>query len=347
MEEFNLGVIKPNSIGKEPKDIVRPVYDKDDVVLVIDGDILAYKISTAVEDRYVTITNSKGDTRDFQTKTKFKEWCKSKGKSFDDYSLEEKQSAESIEFCLGTLKRAITKVMNKVGANKVEIYVEGTGNFRKELPLIDLYKDREVTLRPIHLKACKQYLIDWQGAIAVDGRETDDFFQQRLYELHLDGIKAIGYSNDKDSKQEYRYDITLFNPDHNEVKTYKGGVGELWESSNGIKGSGLVWLCFQCILFDKIDSYCMNQFYTKRYGEKSFFKDFKDLKTKNDVLSKAVEKLKLLLPEKIEYIDCFGKKQGHNWLSLTELYFQCCYMKVKDNDNTTFESLLKEYGVEY
>lgn len=331
----------------EPKDIPRKKYSKGDKVLVIDGDILAYKVSAATEKRTVVVTNPKGKTKGFKTKTEFLDWCKQREKSPDQYTIEAIQTPESIDFCLGTMKRAIENIKKRVGATHMEIYVEGSGNFRKTLPLIDLYKDRSSSVRPIHLKACKEYMLQFKDALRVSGRECDDFFQQRLYELSCDGIDSVGYSVDKDVFQNYQFELTIYNPDKEEINTYPKGVGKLWETSNGVKGYGMKWLVFQTLLFDRIDNYCMNQFYTKRYGEKSFYKDFKDLETEKDVLQMAVDKLKKLLPEVIEYKDCFGGDQKHNWLSLAELYFSCCYMRIANNDETTFESLLKEYEVEY
>lgn len=329
------------------KDIPKPKYQKGDKVLIVDGDILAYKTASAVEKRYVTVTNKLGKTKEFKTKTEFKKWCADKGKDFNNYAIENGKRVESLQFCLNTLNRALVNVMKSTGCNKYEIYVEGKTNFRRQLPLINLYKDREVIDRPDHLSDCKNHLISQKGAIRIGCRETDDYFQQRLYELYNDTVECVGYTNDKDSKQNYQMDITLYNPDDSNIKSFKKGVGDLWETSNGIKGCGLKWLIFQNMLYDKIDNYVMNQFYKKSYGEKSFYKDFKPLTTEKEVLEKAVEKWKQLLPDEIVYNDCFGAEQKHNWLSLAELYFQCCYMKISADDNTCLKSLFEEYNVQY
>ena len=329
-----------------PHELTPKKYPKGSKVVVIDGDILSYKVSAACESRGITATKN-GKTKPFKNRTEFKKLCEEKNWEYLNFTIEETQVAEDISYCIGTLKRAIENIVKRTGATHYEIYVEGKGNHRLEIPLKDKYKDRESSVRPVHLKACKEYLIKHKEAKRIKGRETDDYFQQRLYELSLDGTEALGYSNDKDSKQNYQFDITLYNPDDDSITTYKKGVGDLWESSNGIKGSGLKWLVFQNMLYDKVDCYCMNQFYLKRYGEKSFYKDFKDLKTEQEVFSKAVSKLKEMLPEKVLYTSWNGVVINANWLELTELYFQACYMKISDDDQTTFESLLKEYGVEY
>lgn len=339
---------EPVDVNKEwdVSEIPRPKYSKDDKVLIIDGDILSFKVSAAVDGRGIKVTKG-GKSRKYKTRTEFKSLCESKNWTFDSFVIEDIQEPEDISFCLATMKNAIKNVMQATGCNKYEVYVEGKGNFRTKLPLIDKYKDRSDSIRPVHLKACKEYLIKHYQAKRICNSETDDVFQQRLYELSIDNVNSIGYSNDKDAKQSYQFDITIYNPDDSSITTYKKGVGNLWETSNGVKGNGLKWLVFQSLLYDKIDGYCLNQFYIKRYGEKSFYKDFKDLKTEYEVLSKAVEILKTKLPEKIEYTSWNGVDVSVDWLGLVELYFKCCYMRIRDNDGTTFESLLKEYGVKY
>ena len=328
------------------KDIPRPEYSSDDVVLVIDGDVICFKISSACEKKSIIVTNAKGNTKEFKTRTKFKEWCKKLGKDFNDYSIEDKKIVEPLNYCINTLNRSIDKLMLATGATKAEFYIDGKSNFRKELPLIDIYKDRHDE-RPEHLSALKEHILRFKGGYRIKDRETDDFFQQRLYELYVARIKCIGYTNDKDAKQNYQMDVTLYNPDDGSIKTFDKGVGSLWETSAGIKGSGMKWLMFQCYLYDKVDSYCMNQFYNKQFGEKSFYKAVQPLQTEQEVLQWCVDKWKELLPETIEYVDCFGNQQKHDWLSLAELYFQCCYMKVYNDDTTCLKTLFEEYDVQY
>ena len=327
-------------------EIPRPKYSKDDKVVLIDGDILAYKSASAIDGRKILVTKN-NKSRKFKHRTEFKDLCKIKGWDYGTFDIKDIQEPAPFSILCDVLDGGIGNALKETGCNKFEVYVEGKTNFRNSLPLIDKYKDREDVIRPVHLKETKNRLIEKHGAYRIGGRECDDYIQQRSYELSCDGIHAVTWTIDKDSQQNYQFDINIYNPDKEELVTYKKGVGNLWETSNGIKGNGLKWLVFQCLLFDKIDGYCLNQFYIKRYGEKSFYKDFKGLKTEYEVLSKAVEILKTKLPENIEYTSWNGIDVSVDWLGLVELYFKCCYMRIRDNDETTFESLLKEYGVEY
>lgn len=331
----------------QPKDIPRKEYKEGDVVLVVDADVFCYRTAAMVDDRFILVTNKKGVSKKFKHRTEFKEWCSVNGKDFNDYEVEDVVEPEPLSYCLNTLKQALNVALRNSGAAHAELYVEGNGNFRTKLPLPTKYKDREGNYRPTYLKECKEFVLKALGGYRVCSVETDDFVQTRMYELHKQGIKAITYNVDKDFLQEWRYDPLVYNPMTCEVKQYKGGVGELWETSYGIKGSGLVWLLFQILIGDTADSYSPKQFFKKRYGEKSFYKEFKDIKDVKELLVKYIGKWESLVPEVVEYTDVFGMEQKKTRLNVIELYFSCAYMKVSDDDNTTFESLLKEYGVEY
>lgn len=330
-----------------PKDIPRKEYKEGDVVLVVDGDVFCYRSSAACDTRTIKVTNEKGQSRSFKHRTAFKEWCSIKGKDFNNYKVEDVVESEPLSYCLNTLKQAINLALKNTGCTHYEIYVEGSGNFRTRLPLPNKYKNREGNYRPTHLKEAKDFVVRSLGGYRVSSVETDDFFQTRLFELNQKGVKAIGWSCDKDLQTEWRYDITAFNPMTLNTVTYKGGLGELWETKNGIKGSGLLWLLMQNICGDITDTYSPKTFFKKRYGEKAYYNEFKDIKDIQELFIKYLERWKSLVPDVVEYVDVFGVEQKKTRLEIIELYFSCCYMRIYNDDNTTFESLLKEYGVEY
>ena len=89
------------------------------------------------------------------------------------------------------------------------------------------------------------------------------------------------------------------------------------------------------------------QFFSRKYGEKSYYKDFKDITNEKELLSKWWDKWCELLPERIVYTDWKGVEQNLSRLELAEMMFKCAYMRTSPNDNTTFKSLLGKYGVEY
>lgn len=334
------------------EEIKFPKYNDKDVVLIIDGDILSYKVAAVTEKTSISVTNPKGLQRSFKTRTELKDFLKSKDKlsELPNYQVEDVQEPAQISHCLSTVNNAIKNAMNRVGANKFEIYIGGSGNFRDELPLPVAYKGSEArkrVKRPVRLNEIKDHLINHKSAIKVKGVEADDVVQYRTEFLLESGIDCILYSNDKDATQSQKL-FKIYNPDTDQVTTYNNPIGEIhWHGSkqNTIKGSGLKFLIYQILIGDTIDNYFMKSLRKVKYGDKSFYKDFNDLKTCNSVLGKAVELLKSWFPEPITYQCWKGETHTKDWMEIAELYFSCAYMKTKLNDKTCFKDLLKEYQI--
>ena len=328
-------------------EIPRTNYNRDDKVLVFDSDILCYRVSASCDNRYIIAYNLEGKKKKFKSRKELKSWAKNNGVDIAKFKVEDVVESEPLNYCLNTLKRAVDVALKNAQCNKYEQYVDGSSNFRQELPLPEKYKDRDGGYRPTHLKACKEFVINVLGGYRIGGMETDDFVQTRMLELHNSGISAITYNIDKDFLQEWRYPPVVYSPITCDVTQYKGGVGELWLGSSGVKGSGLIWLLFQTLVGDKADSYSPKMFFKKKYGEKSFYNDFKDVTTYDELFFKYLKLWVSLVDDQDCYVDVFGVKQVKTRLEIIELYFSVAYMKISDNDNTTFESLLREYGVEY
>lgn len=331
-----------------PSELTPKKYPKGSTVLVIDGDILAYKLSAIGDDR-VCLVSKNGKTKEYKNRTEFKKKHKNKGWDFSEFTFEDVLKPKPIEYCLGTLKSAIRNIKERVNADYVEIYIGGSGNFRLDLPLPNQYKsDRKDSLRPTYLTDCKEYLMKYHRAIKIKGVECDDYVQQRMYELSLDEVDAILYTNDKDALQAYKHSIKTYNPDKDEIKVFKDGIGEMWiQSDKYVKGSGLKWLIGQTLYGDTSDFYKGNQLSGVDYGDKTYYKDVKDITTIKELLEYAVSKWKSWYPAPLTYTAWNGVEYTKNWLEIAEMYWSCAYMRISNNDDTTFESLLKENNIEY
>ena len=66
-----------------------------------------------------------------------------------------------------------------------------------------------------------------------------------------------------------------------------------------------------------------------------------------ELFSKYMDLWESLVDDTIEYTDIFGVKQKKTRLEIIELYFSVAYMRISANDETTFKSLLEEYGSEH
>lgn len=340
----------PIDVNKEyyPYELTPKKYPKGSTVLVVDGDILSYKLS-AIGDERVCLVSKGGKTKEYKNKTEFKKKFKDKGWDFNTFTFTDTLKPKPIEYCLGTLKSAIRNLKERTGCDYVEIYIGGSENFRLDLPLPSKYKlSRKELLRPTYLTECKEYLIKYHGAKKIKGVECDDYVQQRMYELWGDGCGGILYTNDKDALQSFRHPITTYNPDKDEIKSYDGYLGKLWiQGDKYVKGCGLKWLIGQTLFGDSSDGYKGNDLAPQAYGDKTYYKDVVNIPTVKELLEYAVTKWKEWYPTPITYTAWDGKEYTKDWLEIAEMYWSCGYMRISNNDDTTFESLLKEYDVEY
>ena len=323
-----------------------PTYSKGDKVLVIDGDIIAFRCSSVCETKY-QFENEQGDVYNVKSKTAFKEYCFENGLDYDSFTDTPKQIADPISYCIKTLNDSIKKVMDFVGATHYEIYIGGSNNFRLSVPTPIEYKSSRSTsasVRPLLLTPVKEYLIKYKGAKRVKGEEADDVVQCRMRNLNKNKVRCIAYSIDKDIFQNVDYDLMVYDPSKEDIIVSKKGVGELWETKYGVKGSGLKWLITQTLLGDPVDSYTPKQFFNKRYADKSLYKDFNGCKTEVEVLEKFVEVVKRLVPQNVSYTSFNGQLMELNRKELFEMYYTMC--KMRDDWCHTLEELFSFYNLD-
>lgn len=332
-------------------DIERTVYPKGSVVLIIDMDTLIFRVASACQRDFIKVTNKEGKSRDFKHRTEFKAYCAERGWNFEDFTIEDRVEAEPLKNSLAVLKKSVAKLQRDFGVTHIEMYQGGEENFRLDLPLESRYKSNRKEEKPVHLKDCHDYSVTHLGSKIVKGLETDDIVQMRFVDCtNQEGVICYLGTVDKDAKQVYQSDKTyrIINLASWEIETFKGGLGELHMNSRGeVKGSGLVWLLFQVMQGDAIDNYAQKKLFPKKYGEKSFFKDFAHIDNIPDLLRQYVKISKEKLPEVVKYKAWDGTEIEMNWLETQELFWKCAYMRVVPEDTMTFEKLLKEHNIEY
>ena len=325
--------------------ILDKTYTAKDKVVIVDADALVYRISAMCDTRSILVSRG-GKTKEFNTRTKFKEYCKSKELDYETFAIEDKIVSEDLSHCLATIKRAIKNIKEGFNATEIIFFLGGSYNARTDLPLPSQYKsNRSEQIRPKHLKGAREYLAKWYNTYVVTDIEADDIvLGVTQHIVNNTSAYCVAWQLDKDFLQNLlpsRY----YHPVDDKIYEINGGIGELYEHKKGIKGNGLQWLLLQVFLGDMTDNYSSKQFFSKKYGEKSYYKDFKDITNEKELLSKWWDKWCELLPERIVYTDWKGVEQNLSHLELAEMMFKCAYMRTSPNDNTTFESLLDKYGV--
>ena len=329
------------------KFITNSDYSANDVVGVIDLDVMLFRVSSACQSTYIDVSRG-NKTKRYGTRTEFKAYCKDKYLDYDTFNIVDGVEAEPVSYCIATLKRSIKNVKERLSITKFIFTIGGSENFRLDLPLPKKYKsNRDNMQKPVHLQAVRDYAIKHLGAYVVKGCENDDLVQGVSEWINNNtNAKAYLYTNDKDATQSLSKNFT-YSPMTDGVADIKGGLGSLYEYKDGVKGTSLHWLLFQVFLGDPVDCYTSKQFFNKRYADKSYYKDFKDCSSECELLTKWWNKWCELLPERITYTDWKGNEQNLSRLELAEMMFKCAYMRTSPDDNTTFESLLIKYEVEY
>lgn len=178
----------------------------DNVVLLLDGDIYAYRASAATDGRQYKVAFSSGDET---TELNFKY------KTDADLSAAELGATVELTFvpepeshCCMLVKKAVESTITDVkrqgyglSSVKTEVYLSNKGSFREKL--CPSYKLARSTMRrPANLNAAKQYLVNKYGAVCKAGEyEADDMLSMRAKELQDVGIIPIICSIDKDLMQ--------------------------------------------------------------------------------------------------------------------------------------------------
>ena len=329
-----------------PQDIYAnvPTYSKTDKVVVFDLDVLAYRCSAACESKYL-FTNADGDEYQVKSKTAFKDYCLENNLEYNSFISEPSQVADPLSWCLKTANDSIRKVMEFIGANKHELYLGGSNNFRLKVPTPIEYKSSRIEdTRPLLLKEVREYLIKHKGAKKVKDVECDDVVAYRMRTLYKQGIRSTLYSCDKDALGNVDHKLQMYDPIKEDIIISEGGVGGIELVKSKLKGRGLKFLIYQLCQGDPVDSYSPKPFFNKKYGDSSFYKDFNDCKTEVEVLEKFVEVAKRLVPDNVSYTSFNGQLMELNRKELFEMYFILC--KMQDGFCHTLDELFSFYNLD-
>lgn len=327
--------------------------------MVADGDLISYRSAAAAEKRYIIARHKKsGREMRFENRTEFYGRCKEiggelakinfeKGTNFtrEDFEIEDRFELEPLNHAIHIAKKTIEGLLKTCDVSQYKIYLETSDstNFRDKIATINKYKDREAK-KPEYLQQVKEYLISKHKAIISDTMETDDWLVTEAYKNN-----AIQASIDKDAWQANGTWIFDWTKMDKPFYIPKEGVGKIWKEENGkVRAYGLKSLCLQLMVGDPTDSIYPTKLCEARFGEKGAYDILEMLKTPKQCLSVVVAKYKEFYPEPVTYKHwSTGEELTRNWLQIAEEIFALVWMKRSENDNMTFERLLKIYKVDY
>jgi 5'-3' exonuclease len=318
-------------------------------LLIVDGDLVAYKHAAAAETRTIIAKHLKsGREKEFGTRTEFKKFLADKEIEFkpEAYEITDHQHPVDISFAVGTVNKSIEKLLESTWCDELEIYIGSGKTFRHDLPLPTPYKDnRQDNIKPVHLTAVRNHLRRKYKAKVVDnGLEVDDVVTIRAYEALYSGQEAVLASVDKDSYQ--CQGIHLFNwTAENPTIELIPDVGTLRKEKSAVKGNGLKFLALQVLSGDTADTYKGYELSNVSYGPVKAMKVLQDASTEKEIMQIMFNEFKRLYPEQFEYTDCHGKQHVATWKEMLDLYWKCAYMKRSWNDPSSVYDFMDERGI--
>ena len=319
-------------------------------LLIVDGDLVAYKHAAAAETRTIIAKHLKsGREKEFSTRTEFKKFLADKEIEFkpEAYEITDHQHPVDISSAIGTVNKSIEKLLESTWCDDLEIYIGSGKTFRHDLPLPTPYKDnRQDNIKPVHLTAVRNHLRrKYNAKVVENGLEVDDVVTIRAYEALYNGQEAVLASVDKDSYQ--CQGIHLFNWTDEDPKIHLiPTIGHLRKVKNTIKGDGLMFLALQVLSGDLADTYKPYELSKVSYGPVKAMKALEGCTTEQEILKVIISEFKRLYPEPFEYTDCHGVYHSDaDWFDMLQMYWQAAYMKRSWDDVSSFMQFAIERGV--
>lgn len=318
-------------------------------LLIVDGDLVAYKHAAAAETRTIIAKHLKsGREKEFGTRTEFKKFLADKEIEFkpEAYEITDHQHPVDISFAISTANKSIEKLLESTWCDELEIYIGGGETFRHKLPLPTPYKsNREDNIRPVHLTAVRNHLRrKYKAKVVENGMEVDDVVTIRAYEALYNGQEAVLASVDKDSYQ--CQGIHLFNwTAENPTVELIPDVGTLRKVKSAVKGNGLKFLALQVLSGDAADTYKGYELSKVSYGPVKAMKVLENASTEKEIMQIMFNEFKRLYPEEFEYTDCHGQHHVATWKDMLDLYWKCAYMKRSWNDPSDVYDFMDERGI--
>lgn len=346
-------------------------FSKEDIVLLVDGDWLAFSTSSNEMERLVRF-DYKGESHEFKgCFTEMKKFCKDNGILYNplDGSKFQKNHSKALEFAKSSCKKKLRKVILETGATTVVIFCGSTGNHRDSIPLPVLDNDRVFNYKgqresewiPETLKPLKKWLMsNWLSHWAV-GEEADDCITIAKHTLDDLGIKSYIHGVDKDFNGEMVGGLYIIG--HQESPQWfedtpenRLGWVEATKTEGGsdkMKGHGDMFLAYQILCNDEADNYSGKKALKvlgscKTFSNKQCEKYLMQFKTREDLWQGIVDHFKNHLPDEFTYKDCFGKTVFGNPVDLLNVFYMCAKMReYKDHKPNIYEDRLIPLGVKF
>jgi hypothetical protein len=318
-------------------------------IAILDCDIIAFRASAANETRSIKATHKvTGQEIICPHRTSLKEQIKNIF-TIDEFEIEDVQTAEEIRFAFHAMNTTIDALKASCKAESVELYISGKNNFRDNLELPSKYKGKRegVSIKPLQLSECREYLINKKGAIVVDEMEVDDMLAHRCYEGLQQGTKTVAATLDGDQQGVAGW---YYNWTKMKEPFLVKGLGEMYliKENKDFDGYGRAFFFAQWVLGDSVDCFKPCEIAGKKFGVVSMYNLLKDCKTDQEYVQAIYNQYKKWYPEPVtKYIDWQGIERSKTVVEIMDMYAHCCHMKRFEDDVFDTQKLLDKLKISY
>lgn len=191
-----------------------------------------------------------------------------------DFDIQDVTEPEPVKYALKSIKSTIEGMLDKFGTKDYYGYVGGDTNFRKDICTLQPYKGQRTAELPVHLAACKEYVMQHHRATMSKYVEADDLVSTDNYNAVKNKQDFAAVVLDKDFKGcEGNWYFYL-----NDDRRRSRGFGKLWRNGSDVDGVGRMFKYLQICHGDKSDSYEPHCFSDKENGPVTTYNALKDCK---------------------------------------------------------------------
>lgn len=319
---------------------------------IIDADTLCVAAAAIAQETSVIATHlPTGRSKSFKNITELKAVMKEKGTLDKLSEIETKAVVDPspVAHALSNTRNMLQKIEDFVQADKTIIVVGGKATYRQALDLPSPYKNNRGE-KPVHLQACKNYLVENKGAYFVDGIEADDETCILAEEYKQKGWDVVLSSPDHDSFQ--MQGIWLLNYKESDLQSGLRFLSDhhftAVKKSTYSKsiGSGAGYLAGQMLYGDPTDTFNPTEIAGIKYGMQSAKKELAGCKEPKDFLEVVKKKYMEWYPAPVTYNAWNGTSHTKDWRDILQMYFSAAYMLRSRDDKANAVEFFNKYGVE-
>lgn len=135
-------------------------------VLLVDGDIVAYRCAAAAEKTKYLVLDRDGP--------EFYDTAKEAKAMAGDEPVWSRKELEPVEHAIGGANALLGSLSNKFPLAPIKVFISGERNFRDGIWKTKKYKGNRIAEKPKHLEAVRKHLVSQWSAVVSQNQEADD-----------------------------------------------------------------------------------------------------------------------------------------------------------------------------